>query len=95
VVHGVVYLSGKILAEKPDEVRRLIRHEEQIELAKNHLSQILDIDHRGRKMTITTINQWLAIHLGKQFKKTFKGHLKIDRDPFSKEEAVVQWSQEP
>lgn len=90
----MVYLSGKVLAEKPDEVRKLIRREEQIELAKNHLSQILNIDHRGRKMTITTINQWLAIHLGKQFKKTFKGHLKIDRDPFSKEEAVVQWSQE-
>ena len=101
IVHGIVYLEGPVLAERRDEIMRMIKKEEEIESSRNHLSRILSIDSNTNKIMITTINQWLAIHIGKQFKKTFKGMLEITRDPSGrrgrgtkgKEEVVVQWWQ--
>ena len=101
IVHGIVYLNGPVLEEKKDEVMRMLLREEEIETSHNHLSQILDIEQHKGRMVITTINQWMALHLGRQFKKTYKGSLKIDRDTpgrrgrgeKGREEVVVHWKQ--
>lgn len=101
IVHGIVYLYGPVLSEKKDEIMRMLKREEEIESRHNHLSQILEIKRGRNQMTVTTINQWLALHLGKQFKKTFKGSLKIDRDTAGRrgrgekgrQEVVVTWRQ--
>ena len=68
------------MAERTDEIMSMIRHEEEIEKSHNYCSRILDITRNGRKMTIQTINSSLAIHIAKQFKKTFKGRLDIYKD---------------
>lgn len=102
VVHGIVYLQGGVISERRDEIIRMVRREEQIEASRNHLSRILALQPNGDKMTITTINQWLAIHIGKQFKKAFKGRMEIARDSSGRrgrgtkgrEEVVVRWWQE-
>ena len=101
IVHGIVYLSGPVLSEKKDEVMNMLRNEQEREISHNHLSQILNIEYNKDQMTITTINQWLALHLGKQFKKNYKGSLQIDRDTSGRrgrgekgrEEVVVYWRQ--
>ena len=80
IVFGTVHLEGDVLAERTDEIMRMIRHEEEIEKSHNYCSRILDIKRNGRKMTIQTINSSLAIHIAKQFKKTFKGRLDIYKD---------------
>ena len=100
-VYGIVYLEGPVLKERHDEIMRMIRHEEEIESQRNHLSHILSIEPAGEKMTITTINQWMAMHIGRQFKKAFKGRLEIARDSSArrgrgtkgKDEVVVRWWQ--
>lgn len=102
IVYGIVYLEGPVLAERRDEIMRMLKREEEIEVSHNHLSRILAIEDNTTKVVITTINQWLAMHIGKQFKKTFKGRLKISRDPSGRrgrgtkgrEEVVVHWWQE-
>jgi len=101
IVHGIVYLEGQVLQDRKDEIQKMIKKEEEIESRHNHLSKILSIEQYKNKMTITTINQWMALQLGKQFKKMFKGKLEIFRDASSKrgrgskgrEEVVVRWKQ--
>jgi len=101
VVYGIVYLEGPVLQDRRDEILKMIKKEEDIESRHNHLSRILSIDQNKNQMTITTINQWMALQLGKQFKKTFKGKLEISRDASGRrgrgtkgrEEVVVRWKQ--
>ncbi len=101
VVYGIVYLEGPVLQDRRDEILKMIKKEEDIESRHNHLSRILSIVQNKNQMTITTINQWMALQLGKQFKKTFKGKLEISRDisgrrgrgSKGREEVVVQWKQ--
>ena len=104
VVHGIVYLRGNVIRDRREEIIRMIRREEEIKSSRNHLSRILRINtQEDDQMTITTINQWLAIHIGKQFKKAFKGRMEIERDASGRrgrgtkgrEEVVVRWWQEP
>ena len=80
IVLGTVHLDGEVILSQPDELMRMIRREEEIERSHNYCSRILDIKRDGRKMTIRTVNSSLAIHIAKQFKKTFKGRLDIHKD---------------
>ena len=101
LVFGIVYLEGPVLVERRDEILRMVRREEEIEANRNHLSRILDIQEEGSKWTITTINQWMALHIAKQFKKAFKGRMEVDRDPSGRRgrgtkgrnAVVVKWRQ--
>jgi hypothetical protein len=101
IVFGTVHLEGDVLAERTDEIMRMIKHEEDIERSHNFCSRILDIKRNGSKMTIQTINSSLAIHIAKQFKKSFKGRLEIYKDtpghrPRNKDTegtVSVKWSQ--
>jgi hypothetical protein len=100
---GTVYLKGEVLVSRPEEVLRMIRREEQIEQAHNHCSRILDIDSAGQKMTIQTVNSLLAIHIGKQLKKAYRGRMQIykntpghrPRNKDSEGSVAVTWTQHP
>lgn len=101
VVCGIVYAEGPVLEERRDEVLRMVRYEEEIESKRNHLSRILEIREEGSKWTITTINQWMALHIAKQLRKAFKGRMEIERDPSGRrgrgtkgrEAVIVKWVQ--
>ncbi|MBI5115172.1 hypothetical protein HZA56_01740 [Candidatus Poribacteria bacterium] len=103
VVLGTVHLDGEVIASRSGEILRMIRHEEEIERARNHTSRILDIHSSGQKMTIRTVNSLLAIHIAKQFKQAFKGRIDIFKDspghrPRSKQDEgtiSVKWMQNP
>lgn len=103
VALGTVYLEGEALASRYDEILRMIRHEEEIERSRNHSARILDMRRRGSKMTVRTVNSTLAIHIAKQFKKTFKGRIEIFKDtpgrlPRNKQTegtVAVKWTQNP
>lgn len=103
IVFGTVHLDGEVIASRGDEILKMIRHEEEIEKARNYCSRILDIHSEGQKMTITTINSLLAIHIAKQFKKAFKGRIDIHKDtpghrPKNKQSegtVSVKWVQDP
>ncbi|MDZ7372759.1 MAG: hypothetical protein ONB23_02205 [candidate division KSB1 bacterium] len=101
VVGGIVYAEGPVLEERRDEILRMLRREEEIESSRNHLCRILEIREEGRRWTITTINQWMALHIAKQLRKSFRGRLEVARDPAGRggrgtrgrEEVVVRWIQ--
>jgi hypothetical protein len=101
VVGGIVYAEGPVLEERRDEVIRMLRREEEIESGRNHLCRILEIQQEGPRWTITTINQWMALHIAKQLRKAFKGRLEVERDASGRggrgsrgrEEIVVKWYQ--
>jgi hypothetical protein len=103
VAIGTVYLDGKAIASRSDEILRMIRREEKIEQTHNHCSRILGIHHIGQKMTIQTVNSPLAIHIAKQLKKAFKGRIEIFKDspghrPRNKQSegtVAVKWIQSP
>ncbi|MBI4830692.1 MAG: hypothetical protein HY801_03890 [Candidatus Lindowbacteria bacterium] len=103
VALGTVYLEGDVIASRTDEILRMIRHEEEIEQARNHTSRILDIHRDGPKMTVRTVNSLLAIHVAKQFKQAFKGRIEIFKDtpghrPRNKQDegtVSVKWMQNP
>lgn len=100
IICGIVYLEGDIIEKNRDEIMRMIKREEAIERSHNHLSRILDIIQDKNRIMIQTINQRLAIHIGKQMKKRFKGSsLEISggisghrsRGKDDREEVVVRW----
>ncbi len=102
VALGTVHLEGRVIDSRLDEIMRMIRREERIEQSHNHCSRILDITSNGRKMTIRTVNSSLAIHIARQFKKTFKGRIDIYKDtpghrPRNKQSegtVSVKWAQD-
>jgi hypothetical protein len=103
VALGRVYLEGEVIATRPDEILRMIRREEEIEHAHNYCSRILNISSDGQKMFIQTVNSLLAIHIGKQLKKAYKGRMHIYKNtpghrPRNKESegtVAVIWTQRP
>lgn len=101
--HGTVYIEGDVLKVKKDELLRLIKNEEKIDLPTHNLSRVYDIiDEKGR-MVVHTLNQRLAFNIGMQLKKTYRGKLHILREgeykygvarhSSSKEDVVVKWVQ--
>ena len=103
VALGTVYLDGEVLTSRTDEIIRMIRRQEEIERDRNYSSRILDINRKGRKMTVRTVNSKLAIHIARQFKKAFKGRIEIFKDtpghrPRNKQSegtVSVKWIQNP
>lgn len=101
--HGTVYIAGKVLKEKKDELLRLIKNEEKMDLPTHTLSRIYDIIDEKDRVVVHTLNQRLAFNIGMQLKKTFRGKLHIlregetkmgvQRHSSSKEDVVVNWVQ--
>jgi len=99
IVCGIVYLQADFLKQKEEEVKKIIRKEEEVEQSKNHLSRILRIYWDNNKLVVETINQQLAVHIGKKMKKMYGGHLQItggqsghySRGEDDREEVIVKW----
>lgn len=96
---GIVYLEADFVKEKKDEIEKLIRKEEELEQRHNHLSRILKIYLDNNRIVVETINQQLAVHIGKKMKKFYGGHLQIaggrsghhSRGADDREEVIVKW----
>lgn len=96
---GVVYLKASFLKEREEEIMKFIRKEEEVEQSHNHLSRILNIYWDNNRLIIETINQQLAVHIGKKMKKMYGGHLEItggrsghySRGQDDREEVLVKW----
>jgi len=100
---GTVYIEGNILKQNKDELIRVMRNEEKIDLRTHYLSRIFDIIDEKDRLVVHTLNQRLALNIGMQLKKTYKGKLHILREgerkygvarhDSHKDETVVKWVQ--
>lgn len=100
---GTVYIEGDVLSKKKDELLRLIKNEEKIDKPEHYLSRIFDIVEEKNRLVVHTLNQRLALNIGMQLKKTFRGKLHIlkegerkmgvARHSSHKDEVVVKWEQ--
>lgn len=101
--NGTVYIEGDILDKKKDELLRLINNEEKIDRRTHYLSRIYGITDEKNRVVIHTLNQRLALNIGMQLKKTYRGKLHIlkegeykfgvARHDSHKDEVVVKWVQ--
>ncbi len=100
---GTVYIEGDVLKTKKDELLRVIKNEEKIDKPDHFLSRIFDIVEEKNRLVVHTLNQRLALNIGMQLKKTFRGKLHIlkegerkigvARHDSHKDEVVVAWVQ--
>jgi hypothetical protein len=72
---GVVTLKGDYLWEHEEQIRNLIRNEEQRALQKNPLERILRQEREGDCLIIETTDVKLAEHIGRALHKAHRGEL--------------------
>lgn len=100
---GTVYIEGDVLKTKKAELLKVINKEEKIDKPDHYLSRIFDIVEEKNRLVVHTLNQRLALNIGMQLKKTFRGKLHIlkegerkigvARHDSHKDEVVVSWVQ--
>jgi hypothetical protein len=74
---GIVQLSGDFLASHKQEVVNLVRGVENRQVKGNPLDRIISIKQDGGQLTITATKKELAVAIGKELRRAFKGSLKI------------------
>lgn len=84
---GYVKLSGDFLGAHRDEIRHLIRNEEQQEAANHPLQRIMDITEEGGVTSVTTTDVHLARRVGEALHHAYQGKLDIK---YSQDEYVVR-----
>jgi len=84
---GYVKLSGDFLGAHRDEIRHLIRNEEQQEAANHPLQRIMDITEEGGVTSVTTTDVHLARRIGEALHHAYQGKLDIK---YSQDEYVVR-----
>ena len=84
---GYVKLSGDFLGTHRDEIRHLIRNEEQQEAANHPLQRIMDITEEGGVTSVTTTDVHLARRIGEALHHAYQGKLDIK---YSQDEYVVR-----
>jgi hypothetical protein len=72
---GVVSLNGAYLWQHEEQIRNLIRNEEQWALQKNPLERILRQERVGDRLVLETTDVKLAEHLGRAIHKAHQGEL--------------------
>ncbi|HEY9869987.1 MAG TPA: BCAM0308 family protein [Candidatus Obscuribacterales bacterium] len=88
---GEVVLESDLLVTHRDACLALIKHTEGKAWHDNPLSRIATMHENGKRIELLTTTRWLAMRLGKQFYKSFKGNLEIK--PSHREKFVrVYWS---
>ena len=100
---GTVYIEGDVLKQNKAELLRVIRNEEKMGIKTHYLARIFDIVDEKDRLVVHTLNQRLALNIGMQLKKTYKGKLHImkegerkygvARHDSHKDEVVVTWVQ--
>jgi NMD protein affecting ribosome stability and mRNA decay len=84
---GYVKLSGDFLGTHRDEIRHLIRNEEQQEAANHPLQRIMDITEEGGVTSVTTTDVHLARRIGEALHHAYQGKLDIK---YSQDEYLVR-----
>ena len=84
---GYVKLSGDFLGAHRDEIRHLIRNEEQQEAANHPLQRIMEITEEGGVTSVTTTDVHLARRIGEALHHAYQGKLDIK---YSQDEYVVR-----
>ncbi len=74
---GVVTLRGDYLWDHEEEIRNILRNEENKAMAKNPLERIMGITREGENLVIETTEEKLAEHLGRALHKSHQGELKV------------------
>ena len=74
---GIIKLSGDFLSSHRSEVINLLRGVENRQLKSNPLNKIIDIKENKKQLTVTTTKKELAVAIGKELKRAFKGNLRI------------------
>ena len=74
---GIVTLRGSYLWEHEEEIRHILKNEENKAYAKNPLERIIRMTRQKDELVIETTEEKLAEHLGKVLHRAHQGELKI------------------
>jgi NMD protein affecting ribosome stability and mRNA decay len=74
---GVVTLRGDYVWDHEEEIRNILKHEEERAMAKNPLQRIIRMEREGNDLVIETTEEKLAEHLGRALHKSHQGDLKV------------------
>jgi NMD protein affecting ribosome stability and mRNA decay len=74
---GVVTLRGDYLWDHEEEIRHILRNEENKAMAKNPLQRIMRMEREGGNLVIETTEEKLAEHLGRALHKAHQGELRV------------------
>jgi hypothetical protein len=78
---GEVLLSSPLLAANKTMALQLIRNEEERARQVDPLSRLADVDDRGSQIAVLTTTVALAERIGKAFRRSFKGSLRLQYLP--------------
>jgi NMD protein affecting ribosome stability and mRNA decay len=87
---GILTLKGEFIWDHEEEIRNILKNEENKAMTKNPLARIMRIDREGDDLVIETTAQKLAEHLGRALHRAHQGELKVS---WSREHEVcrVDW----
>lgn len=74
---GVITLSGEYVWNHEEEIRNILKNEENKAMAKNPLERIMRMEREGNALLIETTEQKLAEHLGRALHKAHQGDLEV------------------
>lgn len=74
---GIVTLRGGYLWDHEEEIRNILKNEEERALTKNPLQRIIRMEREGDDLVIETTEEKLAEHLGRALHKAHQGELKV------------------
>lgn len=78
-IKGVVRLSGSFIDDHEEEILNLVRNVAREKLERNISARMFDFEPvKGSSINIETTDTHLAVALGKEVEKAFKGELTID-----------------
>ncbi|KPK70512.1 hypothetical protein AMJ71_02915 [candidate division TA06 bacterium SM1_40] len=84
---GIVTLSGHYLPEHLEDIRNLIRNEEQRGAEKNPLERIIKIEEGERMLVVQTTTESLALRIGRIVFRAHRGSIDYK---FSDREKLVR-----
>jgi hypothetical protein len=90
---GEVLLRSPLLIANKEQAKHLIYHTEEQAKTNNPLARLASVDDHGEEIAVLTTTAWLAVRIGKEFKKAFGGNVQVQRLPQEKF-ARVRWLRE-
>ncbi len=90
--NGTLLIDGAFFNDNTEQSLQLIKTEEMRARKNNVYSRIVQIVKNRVPVLVKTTNSQLAIQIGKQFKRQFKGQLDISTS--KKNGVMVRWSYE-
>ena len=91
VAQGMLLIDGKFFKDNNRQSMLLIQTEEKRARTENVYSRIVQINQERNPILIKTTNSKLAIQIGKQFKRMFRGTLDISQN---RNGVMVRWKQD-